>query len=514
MPRDGSGVYAKPFPDVVSGTTIQSTVHNGTINDLALDNNTARPIVAGGTGATTAASARTNLGILNIAGDTMTGNLTIAKTSPAIILNKAASTQDALITGQTAGVNRWNLALGNSTAEAGSAAGSDFEIYRYNDAGAVQAATFSIKRATGNVGIGTSAPGLLAGVLPNAKILTIVGASDRGLLELSNALGDVDNAALGHISFLSGGTSQAAIISQAKGATAGNRGSDLTFYTKANGGAITLRMTIDNAGNVGANSRLIAGGSAGGSTDKLEVFSGGVAMTSLGFYQTGVAQWSIGMPSNSPNFNIYTGGSMTGTRKVLINTQNFIIDPDSTATNYNFIVGGQTAATGVAVAVQFTQTGGWNGMLIQNKTTGGGGNFMLYYRDDNVLQGWIQGNTTGVIYGSASDRDVKEDIQPLRESFDSKTIIRALQPRRWKAKGYDVLQQGFVAQEVYEVLPDGNIALPPQELVGPLGEDGKPTGMVTTPWGINYDGFVPYMIDAMQLMQDEIDTLKTQLEAR
>jgi hypothetical protein len=61
MPRDGSGIYTKPFPDVVTGTTIQSTVHNGTISDVAQDLNAPRPIVAGGTGANNARDAMTSL---------------------------------------------------------------------------------------------------------------------------------------------------------------------------------------------------------------------------------------------------------------------------------------------------------------------------------------------------------------------------------------------------------------------------------------------------------------------
>jgi hypothetical protein len=54
MPRDGSGIYVKPFPDVVEGTTIESTVHNGEISDIEYDLNAPRPIVAGGTGANNA----------------------------------------------------------------------------------------------------------------------------------------------------------------------------------------------------------------------------------------------------------------------------------------------------------------------------------------------------------------------------------------------------------------------------------------------------------------------------
>lgn len=61
MPRDGSNIYSQPFPDVVEDTTIESTVYNGFTNDVALDLNTPRPIVAGGTGATNADQALFNL---------------------------------------------------------------------------------------------------------------------------------------------------------------------------------------------------------------------------------------------------------------------------------------------------------------------------------------------------------------------------------------------------------------------------------------------------------------------
>jgi hypothetical protein len=61
MPRNGSGVYSHPFPDVVEGTTIESAVFNGNTSDVEQDLNTPRPIVAGGTGASDAHQALINL---------------------------------------------------------------------------------------------------------------------------------------------------------------------------------------------------------------------------------------------------------------------------------------------------------------------------------------------------------------------------------------------------------------------------------------------------------------------
>lgn len=63
MPRDGSNVYGAPAGTLAtSNTSISSTAYNAFVNDLVADANLARPIVAGGTGATSAAAARTNLG--------------------------------------------------------------------------------------------------------------------------------------------------------------------------------------------------------------------------------------------------------------------------------------------------------------------------------------------------------------------------------------------------------------------------------------------------------------------
>jgi len=61
MPRDGSGVYSQPFPNVTEGTTIESTVYNGYTADITLDLNSPRPVVAGGTGAPNADAALDNL---------------------------------------------------------------------------------------------------------------------------------------------------------------------------------------------------------------------------------------------------------------------------------------------------------------------------------------------------------------------------------------------------------------------------------------------------------------------
>lgn len=64
MPRNGSGVYSLPSGSVVAnGDTSDASDLNTPLADIASDLNTARPIAAGGTGATSASAARTALGL-------------------------------------------------------------------------------------------------------------------------------------------------------------------------------------------------------------------------------------------------------------------------------------------------------------------------------------------------------------------------------------------------------------------------------------------------------------------
>lgn len=74
MPRNGSGVMSWPAgTDATPNTVIESSKYNAFLADLLNDLNTARPIVMGGTGATTAADARTNLGVTSAATPAFTG---------------------------------------------------------------------------------------------------------------------------------------------------------------------------------------------------------------------------------------------------------------------------------------------------------------------------------------------------------------------------------------------------------------------------------------------------------
>lgn len=66
MPRSEAGVYSLPSGSTApwAGNTITSSKFNEITSDLVSDANAARPVVAGGTGATTASGARSALGLV------------------------------------------------------------------------------------------------------------------------------------------------------------------------------------------------------------------------------------------------------------------------------------------------------------------------------------------------------------------------------------------------------------------------------------------------------------------
>lgn len=64
MPRNGAGVFAWPAnTEAVAGEVVESADYNSTRSEILAEFNSARPVTAGGTGATSAAGARTNLGL-------------------------------------------------------------------------------------------------------------------------------------------------------------------------------------------------------------------------------------------------------------------------------------------------------------------------------------------------------------------------------------------------------------------------------------------------------------------
>jgi hypothetical protein len=147
---------------------------------------------------------------------------------------------------QTAGSARWTAGA-NGAAESGSNAGSDFFIERYSDAGASLGTAFSILRASGNVGIGTTAPAYPLDVIaPSGQIRIATAAS--GVPALRAFIGGAGIAPA--IQLDAANVTTAVAIGMGLPSQAITNG-DLVFGAYPGSGGWLERMRIANGGNVG-----------------------------------------------------------------------------------------------------------------------------------------------------------------------------------------------------------------------------------------------------------------------
>lgn len=147
-------------------------------------------VAKGGTGATSAPTALSNLGAVAKTGDTMNGALTIQPGSgnAALALRKPASGTAVTIVGATGISARWIFTLGNSIAESGSNAGSDFSLDRYDDSGNWLSSALSFARINGDMQISSGTaikPGGGPFVAPSdLRLKTSIEPYETGLAEI------------------------------------------------------------------------------------------------------------------------------------------------------------------------------------------------------------------------------------------------------------------------------------------------------------------------------------------
>ncbi len=216
MSRDGSGTYSLPANTLaVSGDAISSTKFNSLVQDLEADANVDRPIAAGGTGASTASAARTNLGLaigtdvqafdaglLSIAGLTTLADRSIYTTaSDTYAVYTLTAAGRAILDDADAAAQRTTLGLGNGATTTFSA----FALTLADDADAAASRT--------TLGLGTIAT-------QNANNVAITGGSVAGITDLAVADGGTGasdagtartNLGLGTAATVNTGTSGATI---------------------------------------------------------------------------------------------------------------------------------------------------------------------------------------------------------------------------------------------------------------------------------------------------------------
>jgi len=544
MPRDGSGIYTTPAgTTAVPDTTIESAKYNGNVADVAADLNAARPIVAGGTGGNSAATARANLkaevaganvtnydthafengsfysvagatgapngnttswffgtcvmvdsGLISVsaqdhvtgivynrikvggagapwgawtaagsgafvelAGDIMSGDLEINKTSPLLYLKKTASGQNAGIYGYQGANARWFVAVGDGAVEGGSNTGSNFALYRYNDAGGFIGGAFSIDRATGVVSAGpghypAAAKDLVSKDYADTKVAK-TGDTMNGTLLMQDAAITLNKADGGNYNIIQGQTAGQMRwrmdIGSGGGETGGNAGSAFTLHAFGDGGGyLGTAIDINRA-------------------TRQAYFSG--AVKADGGFETNTA---ITMTAFYPR--IYMRGDAGGNSSIEFGTGP-IWNITSDTNNWVVQANGQPGGLNINRFSGDILTAGkmqCNSGYVCRQGVGGttGSVFNFFWASPN-LQAWIDLTNIGNITYT-SDYRIKKDVADLPSTWDA---VKALRPVSYTDAAYTpkveverMLKEAADARE----RGDPKAAKPGEEIITPMFVDG------------------------------------------
>jgi len=197
---------------------------------------------------------------LPLAGGTMTGNLTVTKASPDVVINKAAAGQANRLLGYTNGVARWAMTLGSTADESGADAGSELTFNAYTDAGAFIDFPLIIYRAAGGLVVSTrgirssSATGAIGYATGAGGAVTQATSKATGVT-LNKASGQItmNNAALGAgtiVSFVLTDSAIAAgdvlVLNHISGGTPGS----YTLNARCAAGSATIDVRNNTAGSL------------------------------------------------------------------------------------------------------------------------------------------------------------------------------------------------------------------------------------------------------------------------
>lgn len=388
------------------------------------------------------------------AGDTMTGDLAINKTSPTLWMVKGGSGQSANIYGTNGATNRWLMQLGDTAAETGSNSGSNFTIYRYNDAGTALDAPFTITRSS-------------------------------GFITMGNGL----NVANGSINVANGSVSATAANSRGTlGAYSGNAGN---YATVSIG-----RTAIEGELTIVAGGGQFLGAAAAGDICLNNNNAGNRTLFGIG------STAAMTLSNSVVNIPLTTGGSdclhgalvsagTVGARDIFVGTA---------TDNYGIIVG---QASGWNAKCHVFFNGGASIYGIGMKENAGANSVFLRFTNAFGTQiGDIYQNTPSTIaYTTSSDERLKEDMVPVREVIDIKESILGVKVIEFGWTGFKHREVGMSAQQTYKYMPR----------MVKKGNDKKPGEEGFEPWMLSYGDATPYLIAASQDHYREMDELKARI---
>jgi endosialidase-like protein len=333
-------------------------------------------------------------------------------------------------------------------------------------------------KSSGNVGIGTTTPGIL---------LDVGSGTGANFIRVSGA-GSGSNAGAGLI-FARGGN-EGISIGNASAILGGTYSDDLLFYDGVGGASQRFytsaaeRMRIDSSGSVGINrtdpSNLV-GSTAGG----LVAQDGGRASTTAQVMFTD--QWGGANYTLRPDGTSIWGGT-GGEHMRLTAAGNLGIG--------NTGPGSKLVIDSLASSVELA--------ALEDTDTGAGSDVAIRFRRNGSTVGTVTETNTATAYNTSSDRRIKENIATTTLGLDT-LLALPVRDFSFKSDATHATTTGFIAQELESVFPWA---------VTTNGDNGSvPLGATSTPWSVDYGRITPLIVKAVQDIANLADAFKTKLTA-
>jgi len=292
----------------------------------------------------------------------------------------------------------------------------------------------------------------------------------------------------------------------------------------------TERLRIDASGNVGIGTSSPASTQSG-----LDISSGGLGLI-LGAVNNSSARTNstakigrfgvyhytnteepmtiFNAESDSTNNTIEIGGGSSALNAATViafrtaanNTTTGGTERARITSGGEFLVGATSAATPTNTTSKFVSQGSFTGSnfgaaIASTAATGVDHYYISFNTATTTQRGYIYyNNGAGQVQLSAtSDVRLKENIV---DSPAALPIIEQINVRQYDWKETGNTNIGFIAQELYEVVPRA-------VAVGKDNEDGT----IQRAWGVDNASLVPYLVKAVQELKAINDTQATKIEA-
>jgi len=254
----------------------------------------------------------------------------------------------------------------------------------------------------------------------------------------------------------------------------------------------TTAVTIDTSQNVGI-------GTASPAT-KVEIQSGAetlrLSRSTSGSVYLGLAQAGTRkayLESNNADLNLFAEAASSNLIFGTVSTERMRIDSSG-----NVLVGATSAATPTGVTSKFVSQGAFTGTnfgasIASTAATGVDHYYISFQTATTTQRGYIYyNNGAGQVQLSAtSDIRLKENIVDAPSALP---ILNQVKVRQYDWKDTGNTNIGFVAQELYDVIPRA-VA---------VGEDNE-DGTIQRTWGVDNGTLVPYLVKAIQELNAKVD---------